>query len=149
MPQAMPQAGRSCAPVGVGTLQICRSRVAVVRRHLPAVALPFALREIIERQLARSHAAAEHERAIAIISADVVARLGRKRNRRERFVSHARDMEMTFALAIEILFPQIAVPAFEQNGEETKFVFFAQSHRKLRVVSLVRIGGAFILYSLC
>ena len=109
--------------------------VAVVRGHLPAVALPFALREIIERQLARSHAAAEDEGAVAIISADVITRLGRKRNRRQRFVPHARDVEMAFALAIEILFPQIAMPAFEQNGEETKFFFFAQSHRELRVVS--------------
>ena len=36
---------------------------------------------------------------------------------------------MSFALAIQILLAQIAVPAFEQNGEEAKFVFFAQSHR--------------------
>ena len=41
--------------------------VAVVRWHLPAMALPFALGEIIERQLARSHAAAEDEAAVAII----------------------------------------------------------------------------------
>ena len=135
MPQAMPQAGRSCAPVGVGTLQMLRSRVAVMRRHLSAVALPFALGEIIERQLARSHAAAEDERAVAIITADVITRLGRKRNGRERFVPHARNVEMALALAIEILLAQIAMPAFEQNGEETQFFFFAQSHRKLRVVS--------------
>ena len=110
-------------------------RVAVVGRHLPAVALPFALREIIERQLARGHAATEDEGAVAIIAADVIARLGGKRNRGQRLVPHARNVEMALALAIEILFPQIAVPAFEQNGEETKFFFFAQSHRKLRVVS--------------
>ena len=44
---------------------------------------------------------------------------------------------MPLALAIEILFAQIAVPAFEQNREEAKFVFFAQGHRRLelRVVS--------------
>jgi hypothetical protein len=42
---------------------------------------------------------------------------------------------MALALPIEILLPQIAMPAFEQNGEEAKFFFFAQSHRKLRVVS--------------
>ena len=106
-----------------------------MRRHLPAVALPFALREIIERQLARGHAAAEDERAVAIIPHDVIARLGLERNRRERFVPHAGNVEMPFALAIQILFAQIAMPAFEQNGEETKFVFFAQRHRKLRVVS--------------
>ncbi len=111
-------------------------RVAVVRWHLPAVALPFALGEIIERQLARSHAPAEDQGAIAIITADVITRLGRERNRRERFVPHAGNVEMALALAIEILFPQIAMPAFEQNGEETKFFFFAQSHRELRVVRL-------------
>jgi hypothetical protein len=41
-------------------------------------------------------------------------------------------MEVTLALAIKILFPQIAVPAFEQNSEETKLFFFAQRHRKLK-----------------
>ena len=127
IPQAMPQAGRSCAPVGVGTLQMFRSRVAVVRWHLPAVALPFALGEIIERQLARSHTAAEDEGAIAIITADVITRLGRERNRRERLVAHPRNMEVALALAIEILFPQIAMPAFEQNGEETKFFFLLRA----------------------
>jgi hypothetical protein len=39
---------------------------------------------------------------------------------------------VALALAIEILFPQIAMPAVEQNGEETKFFFFAQRHRKLK-----------------
>ena len=50
-------------------------------------------------------------------------------------MAHPRNVEMTFALAIEILLPQIAVPAFEKNGEKAKFVFVAQSHRgELRVV---------------
>ena len=53
---------------------------------------------------------------------------------------HARDVEMAFALAIEILFPQIAMPAFEQNGKETKFFFFAQSHRELRIGIIESLG---------
>jgi len=44
-------------------------------------------------------------------------------------------VEVALALAIEILFPQIAMPAFEQNAKETEFFVFAQSHRKWRVVS--------------
>jgi hypothetical protein len=31
------------------------------------------------------------------------------------------------------LFAQIAVPAFEQDGEEAKFIFFAQGHAAFRV----------------
>jgi hypothetical protein len=37
---------------------------------------------------------------------------------------------MTFALPIQALLAQIAVAAFENSGEESKFVFFAQSHRQ-------------------
>jgi hypothetical protein len=33
------------------------------------------------------------------------------------------------------------MPAFEQNGKETKFFFFAQSHRKSRVVRKLRVVG--------
>ena len=36
---------------------------------------------------------------------------------------------MAFPLAVETLFPQIAVPAFKENREKPEFVFFAQSHR--------------------
>ncbi len=97
-----------------------------MRRHLPAVALSFALREIIERQVARGHAAPEHECAIAVVAADVIVLLGRKRNRGERFVAHAGDMEMAFALAVEILLAQIAVPAFEEQSEEAEFVLFRE-----------------------
>ena len=103
--------------------------VTVMRRHLPAVALAFALREIIERQLRRGDAAAEDERAVAIIAADVIARFDHQRNRGERFMSHAGNVEMPFALPVQILLAQIAVPALEQDREESKFVFLAQSHR--------------------
>ena len=46
--------------------------------------------------------------------------------RGQTFVSHPGNVEMPFALAIQILFAQIAVAAFEQEGEEAQFIFFAQ-----------------------
>ncbi len=107
--------------------------VAVMRRHLPAVALPFALREIIERQLRGGDPATEHKRAVAIITADIIARIAREREGGERLVAHAGNVKVSLPLAIEILFAQIAVPAFEQDGEKAKFVFVAQGHWKLRV----------------
>ena len=45
---------------------------------------------------------------------------------------------MAFALAIEILLAQIAVPAFEQDGEKAKFVFFAQSMELRSLVAELR-----------
>src|SRR5205814_3501742 len=47
--------------------------ITVMRRHLASVTLTFALREIIEREFARRHAATEHERAVAIVRHDVIA----------------------------------------------------------------------------
>jgi len=67
----------------------------------------------------------ENKRAVAIITADIIVRLGLKRNRSQRFMSHPRDMKMSLALTIEILLAQITVPALEQNREEAKFVFLA------------------------
>ena len=107
--------------------------VAVMRRHLPAVALTFALREIIQRQLRGGDPASEHERAVAIITADIIARVAREGERGERFVAHPGNVKVPLALAIEILFAQIAVAALEQDGEKAKFVFVAQGHWKLRV----------------
>jgi hypothetical protein len=44
-------------------------------------------------------------------------------------------MEVAFALPVEILLTEIAVPALEQNGEEAQFIFFAQcGHRNGRSV---------------
>ena len=100
------------------------------------MALPFALGEIIERQLARSHAPAEDESAVAIITADVITRLGRKRNRPERLVPHARNVEMALALTIQILLAQIGVPALQHNCQQSELVFFAKSgHRGNEFVS--------------
>src|SRR6185437_13032211 len=86
----------------------------------------FALREIIQGQLARSDAAPENERAVAIIRHDIIAFDHRHTKRSETFVAHSRNVEMSFALAIQILFAQIAVPALEQDREQTEFLFFAE-----------------------
>ena len=49
-------------------------------------------------------------------------------------MAHAGNVEVPFALAIQVLLAQIAVPAFEQDGEKAEFIFFAQRHgKKLRV----------------
>ncbi len=45
---------------------------------------------------------------------------------------------MPFALAIQILLAQIAMPAFQQDGEETQFIFFAQNGHKFRGFSMQR-----------
>ena len=102
-----------------------------MRRHLAAVALAGALREIIERQFARSDAAAEDERAIAVIAGDVIAIPQLHAEGGERFVAHPGNVKMPFALAIQILLAQIAMPALEQDGQEAQFIFFAQGgHRR-------------------
>ena len=74
--------------------------VTEMRRHLAAVALAVALRHVIERELARFDAAPEHERAVPIIRADVIAFVHLQRDGGERFVAHPRDVKMTFALSI-------------------------------------------------
>src|SRR2546423_694651 len=94
--------------------------------HLAAVTLAFPLREIIQGQLARSDAAAEDEGAIPIIRHDIIAIDQGDAERRETFVAHSGNVEMSFALAIEILLAQIAVPALEQDREQTQFLFFAE-----------------------
>jgi hypothetical protein len=95
MPQAMPHAGSNCEPVGVGTLQICKSGIALCK--------------IFEGKLTRCHTAPENKTAVAIIRYDVIVRFRLDRDRRKRLVAHARNMKMSFALTIQILFPQICV----------------------------------------
>jgi hypothetical protein len=41
-------------------------------------------------------------------------------------VSHSRNVEMTFALAIQILLAQIGMAALENRGEKSQLIFFAQ-----------------------
>ena len=101
-----------------------------MRRHLPAVTLTFALREVIERQFRRGNTATENERAIAIITADVVARLRLNGNGGERLMAHAGNVKVALALAVEILLAQIAMPALEQDRKESEFLLLGQRHRQ-------------------
>ena len=101
-------------------------RVTIMRRHLPPVALSFPLREIIQRQFARRDSAAEHQPAVAVVRANVIAFHHRQAERRQTFVAHAGNMKMTFALTIQILLAQIAMPAFQEKGEKAQLIFFAQ-----------------------
>jgi hypothetical protein len=91
------------------------------------MALAFPLREIIERQLARGDPAAQHQRAVPVIRHDLIALDHRHAKRRESFVAHSGNVKMPFALAIQILLAQIAMPALEQDREQTQFVFFIKS----------------------
>jgi hypothetical protein len=97
-----------------------------MRRHLPSVALPFPLREIIQRQFARRNPAAEDQAAIAVLRANEVAFNHRDSERSQTFVAHSGNMEMTLALTVEILLAEITMPAFQQQGEEAQLIFFAQ-----------------------
>jgi hypothetical protein len=97
-----------------------------MRRHLPPVALAFSLGEIIKRQLARGDTAAEHQRAVPVVRNDIIAFLHRDPERGQSLVAHARNVKMTFALAIQILFAKIAMPAFQEERKEAQLVFFAQ-----------------------
>src|SRR5205085_12493681 len=101
-------------------------RITVMRRHLAPVTLSFALRKIIERQFARLDSAAQHQRPIAVIRHDVIAFDHRDAERSEPFMTHPGNVEMAFALAIQVLLAQIAVPALEQDRKETQFIFFAE-----------------------
>jgi hypothetical protein len=98
-----------------------------MRRHLPPVALTFALREIIQRQLARRDSATQDDAAVPIIRDNVIAFLHRNAERGQAFVAHPGHMKMTFPLAIEILLAQIAMPALQESGEKAQLIFFAQN----------------------
>ena len=110
--------GRHAPDVAIG--------VTVMRWHLAPAALALALRHVIERQLARRDAATEHQRAIAIVGDDVIARLHLERDRRQRLVAHAGNVEMPFALPVQVLLAQISVPALEDRGQQSEFIFLAQ-----------------------
>ena len=97
-----------------------------MRRHLPPVALAFAFGEVIERELARSDPAAENEPTIAVVRRDEIAIDHGEAERGQPFMAHAGNVKVTFALAIQILLAQIAVPAFEQDREQTQFIFLAE-----------------------
>src|SRR6478735_4317425 len=97
-----------------------------MRRHLPTVTFTLRLCEIIDRQLPRTHPATEDQSTIAIVRDDVIVALHLDRNRGQPFVPHAGDMKMTFALAVEMLLAQIAMPALEQDRQKSQFFFPVQ-----------------------
>ena len=87
-----------------------------MRRHLSPVTFTLGLREIIDGQLPRADSTTEHQRAIAIEGDNVIILPHLNGNGGERFVPHPGNVKVPFALAIEILLPQIAMPALDQNG---------------------------------
>jgi hypothetical protein len=111
-------------------------RVTVMRRHLAAVTLAFALRKIIERQLARRDPAPEHERAVAVIRHDEIALDHRDPERRQTLVPHSRNVKMPFALAIQVLLAQIGMPALEYDCEKAQLIFFAQLRHTMSILQL-------------
>jgi hypothetical protein len=120
-----------------------------MRRHLPSVTFTLRLCEIIDRQLPRTDAATEDQSAIAIVRDDVIVLLHLNRNGGQPFVPHAGDMEMAFALAIEILLAQIAMPALKQDGQQSQLFLPVQfRHRptlneKTSTCSLQRISASY------
>src|SRR5215212_5653507 len=103
-----------------------------MRRHLAAVALAVLLREIIDRQLGGRDPAAEHQPAITIITGDVIPIAQLNAERRQRFVTHPADMEMSFTLTIQALLTKIAVPALQQDSQESELLFLRQIGHKTR-----------------
>ena len=99
--------------------------------HLPTVTFALGLCEIIGRQLPRTHPATEDQSAIAIVWDDVIVALHLNRNGSQPFVSHAGDMKMAFALAIEILLAKIAMPALEQDGQKSQLILPTQLRHSL------------------
>src|SRR5204862_8008652 len=71
-------------------------------------------------------AAAENQRAITVIRNEKIALNHGDAERRKSLMAHPRNVEMSFALAIQILLAQIAVPPLEHAREETKFIFFCK-----------------------
>jgi hypothetical protein len=87
-----------------------------MRGHLPPAAAGVAFCKILQAELAGGHAAPKHETTVAIIRNNVVVGIHLNRDRRQRFVAHARDVKMSFALTNQILFAQIRVPALQNNS---------------------------------
>src|ERR1043166_364281 len=94
-----------------------------MRRHLSPVALALSFREIIERQLARCDTAPKNQSTVAIITGDIIAVVQLNAQPSQRLVSHPADVKMSFALAVKVLLAQIAVPTFQQDCQETQFIF--------------------------
>ena len=87
------------------------------------MALALALREIIQRELARFDPAPKHERAVAVIAGNVIAITQLNAKRGQRLVTHPANVEMPFALSVKVLLAKIAVPAFQNEGQQTQLIF--------------------------
>ena len=96
-------------------------------RHLPAAAAGVALGKIFQGQIARRHAPAQNQAAIAIVGDDIIVRLHLHRNRRQRLVAHSGNVKMSFALAIKILLAQIGVAALQHQPEKPQFVLLCSA----------------------
>ena len=84
-------------------------------RHLPPAAAGVAFGKIFQAELTRGHAAPKHEPTVAIIRNDIIIGLHLDRDRRQRFMAHPKDVKMSFALTIQILFAEIRVSALQNN----------------------------------
>ena len=104
--------------------------------HLPAATSGIALGKIFQSKFARGHASPENKAAIAIIRNDVIVWLHLDGNGGECFVPHAGNVEVAFALAIQILLAQIRMPAFQHRGEEPQLFFFAQRWHTMSILQL-------------
>jgi hypothetical protein len=82
---------------------------------LPPAAAGVAFCKILQAELSGGHAAPKHEATVAIIRNNVIVRLRLDRYGRQRFVAHTGDVKMSLALTNQILFPQIRVPALQNN----------------------------------
>jgi len=87
-----------------------------MRWHLTAAAPVVRFAKIFKAKLARCHAAPENKTAVAIIRHDVIVRFRLDRDRRKRLVTHSGNMKMSFALTIQVLFPQICVTTLQDRG---------------------------------
>jgi len=96
-------------------------------RHLAAVTLPFAFREIIQGQLAGCDPATENESPVPIIGNDLIAFDHRDADRGQPLMSHPGNVKMTLALAIQVLLAEIAMATLQQDRKQTQFVFFRKS----------------------
>ena len=121
---------------GRGHAPNMQAGMAIVRRHLPAAASGIALGKIFQGKLLRGHASSKNKAAVAIIRHDVIVWLHLDGNGGERFVSHPGDMEVAFALTIQILLAQIRMPAFQHGGEKPQFFFFAQRWHTRSILQL-------------
>ena len=112
-----------------------------MRRHLAATAPGVPFREIFETELTGGHAAPEHESAIPIIRDDIVVGLHLDGDRCQSLVAHSGNVEVSLALADQILFAQIRMPALQHHGQEPQLVFFAKGRHTVDFTSRLSIDN--------